>query len=80
MFPILIPLQNQIFLVNVPKLNISAFNGDPNNFLDYLIVLKASNESLSTTDKILYLKSFLSGETYKTIAGITLKEESCLNL
>lgn len=72
--------------INLPKINIPTFNGDPSMFLEFINSFKSaidSNASLSNVDKFIYLKSLLAGEAYKSVAGFALTEEnytSCLEL
>ena len=77
---------NSQISVNLPKLNIPTFSGDPTTFLEFFNNFTSAidlNESLRTIDKFMYLKSFLSGEAQKIVSGFALNEEnysSCLKL
>lgn len=77
---------SSVVSVNLPKLNIPTFSGDSSQFLEFFNSFTSaidSNQSLSNVDKFIYLKSFLSGEASKTVAGFVLNDEnyhSCLKL
>ncbi|GBM64461.1 hypothetical protein AVEN_194224-1 [Araneus ventricosus] len=72
--------------ISLPKLRIPTFSGDASTFLEFINSFSNaidSNESLNNVEKFIYLKSFLSGEAYKSVSGFSLTEEnykSCLDL
>ncbi|GBO18375.1 hypothetical protein AVEN_130646-1 [Araneus ventricosus] len=65
--------------INLPKLRIPTFSGDASTFLEFINSFSNaidSNESLNNVEKFIYLKSFLSGEAYKSVSGFSLTEEN----
>lgn len=65
--------------INLTKITIPTFKGDPNTFIEFINSFKCtidSNDNLSKIDKFIYLKSFLSEEAYKTISGLALTKEN----
>lgn len=70
--------QSQIS-ANLPRLNINKFSDDSSEFLEFFNCFESaidSNEFVSSVDKFLYLKSYMSSEAYKTISGFKLNEEN----
>ena len=59
--------------VKLPKYEIEKFNGDPKKYLEFkdaFNVSIANNNNLQKAEKFTYLRSFLSGEALRLIAGL----------
>ncbi|GBM30590.1 hypothetical protein AVEN_27621-1 [Araneus ventricosus] len=65
--------------ISLPKLRIPTFSGDASTFLEFINSFSNaidSNESLNNVEKFIYLKSFLSGEAYKSVSGFSLRKKT----
>ena len=67
------------FNVKLPKLEIEPFDGDPlkfNQFFENFETSINTNDSLSQTEKFLYLRTLLKGPAQKCIEGLTVTESN----
>ena len=65
--------------VNLPKINIKSFGGDPLQWLTFWGSLSAAidkNHGLSDIEKMNYLNLMLKGEAARAISGLPLTEEN----
>ena len=65
--------------INLPKINIKSFEGDPLEWLTFWDSFSAAidkNLELSDVEKMNYLNGMLKGETARTISGLPLTEEN----
>ena len=70
---------NRIPVMKLPKLTIENFSGDISkwqNFWSQFSETIHKNQYLSKSDKFNYLKSFLSGNAAKVVAGLSLTEDN----
>ena len=70
------PTQNS---VKLPKLTIQKFCGDVSLWRDFWNQFETAihkNETLSKTERFIYLKSYLTGAAAKTVAGLMLTERN----
>ena len=65
--------------VNLPKINIKSFGGDPHQWLTFWDSFSAAinkNHGLSDIEKMNYLNGMLKGEAARAISGLPLTEEN----
>ena len=65
--------------INLPKINIKSFGGDPLQWLTFWDSFSAAidkNQGLSDIEKMNYLNGMLKGEAARAISGLPLTEEN----
>ena len=65
--------------INLPKMNIKSFGGDPLEWLTFWDSFSAAidkNLELSDVEKMNYLNGMLKGEAVRAISGLPLTEEN----
>ena len=65
--------------INLPKINIKSFGGDPLQWLTFWDSFSAAidkNHGLSDIEKMNYLNGMLKGEAARAISGLPLTEEN----
>ena len=65
--------------INLPKINIKSFEGDPLEWLTFWDSFSAAidkNLELSDVEKMNYLNGMLKGEAARTISGLPLTQEN----
>ena len=65
--------------INLPKINIKSFGGDPLEWLTFWDSFSAAidkNLELSDVEKMNYLNGMLTGEAARALSGLPLTEEN----